>query len=306
MKNKLIATGIVLTLLSFIPNISFSETINNNIKTHYAIYISGQYKPSVSHFSNFSINETNTDIQNLVAAKQDIAPLDIDAGTVTLKPPQKSHKIYKGLRESTNFNHPYTAEFQDNNISFGGAIGYYSTQGTRIELEGSYEFFDVKDPIGHKLHDAHRYFALARAMNKYKPFEPKKQIGSRTHYTVMRNNGLSISSVILNGCYDFSIDALKISPYMCVGIGINAIEFFDTLHLKLAYQGKLGISYPISNNIKLFADGYYHKVTDNKFKNLKVTYVADLHNIPLVTSAIATLNVEYFGGEIGIRFGLKL
>nr|ACR33115.1 major antigenic protein 1-2 [Ehrlichia ruminantium] len=290
MKNKLIATGIVLTLLSFIPNISFSETINNNIKTHYAIYISGQYKPSVSHFSNFSVNETNTDIQNLVATKQDISSLDID--TV--------------LKEPSNFNHPYTTEFQNNNISFGGAIGYYSTEGTRIELEGSYEFFDVKDPSGYKPHDAYRYFALARDMNRKKSFEPKKQIGLRTNYTVMRNNGLFISSVILNGCYDFSINELKISPYMCVGIGINAIEFFDALHLKLAYQGKFGISYPISNNIKLFADGYYYKVTDNKFKNLKVIYVADLNNTPLVTSAIATLNVEYFGGEIGIRFELKL
>nr|ACR33117.1 major antigenic protein 1-2 [Ehrlichia ruminantium] len=289
MKNKLIATGIVLTLLSFIPNISFSETINNNIKkTHYAIYISGQYKPSVSHFSNFSINETNTDIQNLVAAKQDISSLDID--TV--------------LKEPRNFNHPYTTEFQNNNISFSGAIGYYSTQGSRIELEGSYEFFDVKDPSGYKLHDAYRYFALARDINQIL-FQPKKN-KLRRHYTVMRNNGLFISSVILNGCYDFSINELKISPYMCVGIGINAIEFFDALHLKLAYQGKFGISYLISNNIKLFADGYYYKVTDNKFKNLKVIHVADLYNTPLVTSAIATLNVEYFGGEIGIRFGLKL
>ncbi|CAH58607.1 P44/Msp2 family outer membrane protein [Ehrlichia ruminantium] len=306
MKNKLIATGIVLTLLSFIPNISFSEITHNNTEIRYSIYISGQYKPSVSNFSNFSVKETNTNTENLVATKQDIAPLDIDAGLVTPKPPQKSQKIYKGLRESTNFNHPYTAEFQDNNISFGGAIGYSSTKGTRVELEGSYEFFDVKDPIGHKLHDAHRYFALARAMNKYKPFEPKRQYELRTHHTVMRNDGVYISSIMLNGCYDFSINELKISPYMCVGIGINAIEFFDALHLKLAYQGKFGISYPISNNIKLFADGYYYKVTDNKFKNLKVIHVADLNNTPLVTSAIATLNVEYFGGEIGIRFGLKL
>ncbi|QGR02936.1 P44/Msp2 family outer membrane protein [Ehrlichia ruminantium] len=305
MKNKLIATGIILTLLSFIPNISLSEIIHNNTEILYAIYISGQYKPSVSNFSNFSVKETNTNTENLVAAKQDIAPLDIDAGPVIpqlKKPPE----IYKGLRESTNFNHPYTAEFQDNTISFGGTIGYSSTKGTRIELEGSYEFFDVKDPIGYKLHNAHRYFALARAMNRNKPFEPKRQYAFRTHHTVMRNDGVSISSVMLNGCYDFSIEKLKMSPYMCVGIGINAIEFFDALHLKLAYQGKIGISYPIFSNIKLFADGYYHKVADNKFKNLKVIHVADLYNTPLVTSATATLNINYFGGEVGVRVSLKL
>ena len=292
MKNKFIVIGTVLTSLSFLPNISFTEIINNNTEAHYAIYISGQYKPSISNFSNFSVKETNTDTKNLIAIKKDISSLDIDG---SIKTPE-------------NFDHPYTAKFQDNAISFGGTLGYYSTKGTRVELEGSHEFFDVKEPSGYKLHDAYRYFALARVMNTEQGiFSPKqKTAASRIYHTVMRNDGLSILSVMLNGCYDFSINKLKISPYMCVGIGINTIEFFDALHLKFAYQGKIGISYTLFSNIRVFADGYYHKVTDNKFKNLKVIHVADLNNTPLVTSAIATLNIGYFGGEIGVRLGLKL
>ena len=122
----------------------------------------------------------------------------------------------------------------------------------------------------------------------------------------MKNTGLSILSIIINGCHDFSIDELKISPYICAGIGINAIEFFDALHIKFAYQGKIGVSYPLANSIRLFSNGYYHKVVGNKFKNLEVIHVGNLHHSPWYTSAIATLNIGYFGVEVGIKLDLKL
>ena len=95
---------------------------------------------------------------------------------------------------------------------------------------------------------------------------------------------------------------MSASPYICIGIGGDFTEFFDQLHVKLAYQGKIGISYPIYNKINLFANGYYHIVIGNKFKNLNVLlYTAELENVPRVTSAVAMLNVSYFGGEIGVR-----
>ncbi|MGN7618834.1 MAG: P44/Msp2 family outer membrane protein [Ehrlichia sp.] len=79
-------------------------------------------------------------------------------------------------------------------------------------------------------------------------------------------------------------------------------NFFDALHVKFAYQGKLGISYELSSRISVFADGYYHKVIGDQFKNLNVNHVVELDTFPKATSAVATLNIGYFGGELGVRF----
>ncbi|MCZ6902519.1 MAG: P44/Msp2 family outer membrane protein, partial [Rickettsia endosymbiont of Ixodes persulcatus] len=50
------------------------------------------------------------------------------------------------------------------------------------------------------------------------------------------------------------------------------------------------------------ADGYYHKVIGNQFKNLNVQHVVNLTEAPKATSAVATLNIEYFGSEFGLKF----
>ena len=291
-KLKFTITNIVLVCLLSLPNISSSKAINNNAKKYYGLYISGQYKPSVSVFSNFSVKETNAITKNLIALKKDVDSIGTKSDAST------------GISNPQNFTIPYTAAFQDNSVNFNGTIGYTFAQGTRVEIEGSYEEFDVKNPGGYTLSDAHRYFALAREMKDNYTFAPKDKIsnsGNSIFHTVMRNDGLSIISVIVNVCYDFSLNNLSISPYICGGAGVDAIEFFDVLHIKFAYQSKLGIAYSLPSNISLFTGLYYHKVIGNQFKNLNVQHVAELASTPKITSAVATLNIGYFGGEIGAR-----
>ncbi|AAZ68941.1 P44/Msp2 family outer membrane protein [Ehrlichia canis] len=290
MNNKLKFTIIntVLVCLLSLPNISSSKAINNNAKKYYGLYISGQYKPSVSVFSNFSVKETNVITKNLIALKKDVDSIETKTDASV------------GISNPSNFTIPYTAVFQDNSVNFNGTIGYTFAEGTRVEIEGSYEEFDVKNPGGYTLSDAYRYFALAREM-KGNSFTPKEKVSNSIFHTVMRNDGLSIISVIVNVCYDFSLNNLSISPYICGGAGVDAIEFFDVLHIKFAYQSKLGIAYSLPSNISLFASLYYHKVMGNQFKNLNVQHVAELASIPKITSAVATLNIGYFGGEIGAR-----
>ncbi len=296
MKDKFIAISTALMCLLLSPSISFSETVNNKVEKHSGLYISGQYKPSVSVFSNFSVKETNVPTKQLIALKKDIDSVEIDASDAT-----------KGISKPEHFNIPYTVEFQDNAVNFNAAIGYSFSEGSRIEVEGFYEKFDVKNPGGYtKVKDAYRYFALARDLESSQ-FQPKNKSTSAptgVFHTVMKNDGLSILATIANICYDFSLDELSVSPYICVGMGINAIEFFDALHVKFAYQGKLGISYQLFPKINLFVNGYYHQVIGSKFKNLNVQYVHDLANVPKVTSAVATLDVAYFGSEVGIRLTL--
>ena len=281
-------TFLMCTLL--LPNISFAK-INN--EKHSGLYISGQYKPSVSVFSNFSVKETNVHTKHLIALKQDVDSVDIDNTSAT-----------KGISLTDNFTIPYTAEFQDNHTNCNGSIGYSFAEGPRIEIELSYEKFDVKNPGGYTTKDAYRYFALAREidLNSFKPYNLTEPSPAGIHYVVMKNDGLSILSNIVNICYDFSLSDLPpVSPYLCGGIGINAIEFFDALHVKFAYQSKAGVSYQLLRKINLFIDVYYYQVTSNKFKNLKVQHVNELKDNPKVTSAVATLDIAYFGSEAGVR-----
>ncbi|AAZ68935.1 P44/Msp2 family outer membrane protein [Ehrlichia canis] len=276
--------SILICLAACLPIQSFSESSNVTYNTkHTGLYISGLYKPSVSHFSDFSIKETYTNTEALFGLKQDISSILRNKETT---------------QYNNNFNVPYTAKFQDDFASFSIAVGYIANNGPRIEIEGSYEEFDVKNPGNYTTIDAHRYIALAREKTSYYLSSPKEN-----KYVIIKNNGISIVSIIINGCYDISLNDSKVSPYICTGFGGDFIEFFSAIRFKFAYQGKIGISYSLSSNIILFTDGYYHKVINSQFKNLNVEHVVnELTTDPKVTSATAFLNIEYFGGEFGLKF----
>ncbi|WDM85429.1 P44/Msp2 family outer membrane protein [Ehrlichia sp. JZT12] len=160
-KNRFIAVGLALTYSLLLPNTSFSEVIKPS-----GLYISGKYKPSVSIFSDFSVKETNVTTKGLIALKKEVSSIDI--------PSTNPHNT-EGLGKPSNFNISYTAEFQDNFASFSGAIGYPFFKGLRIEVEISYEKFDVKNPGDYIVNDAFRHFALARQIEgKKENVQPKK------------------------------------------------------------------------------------------------------------------------------------
>ena len=275
--------SMLVCLAAYLPIQSLSESNNVIYNTkHTGLYISGQYKPSVSHFSDFSVKETYVNTEALFGLKQDISST-LHSRTTT--------------QQNENFNVPYTAKFQDSLASFSVAVGYIAHHGPRIEVEGSYEEFDVKNPGNYTTTDAHRYIALAREKDKFYQTYP-----TTNKYVIIKNNGISVVSIIINGCYDIALNDSKILPYICAGFGGDFIEFFSAIRFKFAYQGKIGISYPLSSNTILFADGYYHKVISSQFKNLNVEHViANLEDFK-VTSAIASLNIEYLGGEFGLKF----
>ena len=273
-KKSLLIGTILLSLLSSLSTKAFSvinhSDINHNVS---GLYFTGQYRPAVSHFSSFTVRETNVATQQLLSLQSD----------------KNEHHI----TSNSNFSGIYTAKFRDNAASFSGAIGYSYPESLKFEIEISYEKFDVKSTRNYQETNA-VIFALAREISSQNPQTSK--------YVVMKNSGLSVASVMINGCYNMSFYNLVVSPYICAGVGEDFIEFFDTLYIKLAYQGKLGVNYPLSSRFNIFADMYYHKVIGNQFKNLNVIHAVDLTEFPKTTSAIATLNVAYFGGEVGIRF----
>ncbi|MGN7618836.1 MAG: P44/Msp2 family outer membrane protein [Ehrlichia sp.] len=271
---------VLICLASFLPIRSFSES-NDDSKP--VVYVAGHCKSSVSLFSNFSVKEASVNTKQLFGLRHNATSVKQGA-----------------MVNSVNFNVPYSATFQNNFANFSGAVGYISHRGPRVEVEVSHGKFDVKDLNNCIIQDACRYLTLARetTVSDSSRAVPKPQA-----YVVMKNNGVSTISIIFNSCYDFSMNAsLKISPYACVGFGGDFIEFFDSVHTKFAYQGKLGINYPLSSKFILFVDGYYHSVIGNQFKNLSVKHVVNLDGKPNVTSATATLNIAHFGGELGLKF----
>ncbi|MGN7618832.1 MAG: P44/Msp2 family outer membrane protein [Ehrlichia sp.] len=240
----------------------------------------------MSNLKNFSVREAGRDVE-LIALKSDVTPArDV-------------------LEDPVNFNTYYSAKFKDSFASFSAAIGYHSCRGPRLEIEGSYENFGITNCRDCTVNDSNKYFALARG-KELGAIQPKSHEGSgnskKSFFTFMENNGISVASVMVNGCYDFSFDGTGISPYICAGVGGDFIEFFEIMHVKFSYQGKLGVSYLISPSISLFVDGYYHSIMNNEFKNLHVMYVHALRDSPTVTSAVAQLDIRYFGGEVGLRF----
>ncbi|GAT77772.1 Map1-related protein [Ehrlichia ruminantium] len=287
MKKKInILNVILLASLSAFLSTKSSAVSLDNIESP-QIYLGTNYKLSISHFTNFSVQETNQTV-DIIGLKSNVPNTEDDI-----------------LKTAKNFNTQYNPIFKNNFTGFSGALGYYSGRGLRLELEASYQDFDVKKSKNYKTNDAHRYFALVRNKDD-KAFQPQDDVlyrkRYRSFYSFMRNDGISIASVMLNGCYDLPFSNFKISSYACIGIGGDFIEFFEAMKVKFAYQAKLGISYYISPSVNLFADTYYHKSVGNQFKNLRVQYAHTLRLTPIFTSAIAKLNIGYFGGEVGFRF----
>ena len=275
--------NIILVFLLFLFPFQ-SYTYDHEITQNIGLYISSQYKPSIPYFKNFIIEENSHKTVELMGLANDV-----------------THVTEHVLKNNTKFNTPYSAKFRNSLISLSGAVGYYSGQGLRLEIEGSYENFDVANCKNCVAKDANRYLALTRS-KEHPNFYPKQANAYSSYYTLMKNNGISIVSAMINSCYDISFSNAKTSFYACAGIGGDFITLFETMYIKFAYQGKLGISYLISPSISIFASGYYHKVVDNTFKNLHVKYIYKLKDSPNITTAIAKLRIGYLGSEVGIRF----
>ncbi|QGR02928.1 P44/Msp2 family outer membrane protein [Ehrlichia ruminantium] len=296
MKKKINIANVILlaSLSAFLPIKSFAIYPNNSDNTQVPdnpqIYLGTNYKLSISHFTDFSVQESYRKV-DIIGLKSNVPDTKYDT-----------------LRVAENFNTEYNPVFKNNFSGLSGTLGYYSDKGFRLELEASYQNFDVKPHKNYNTeNDAYRYFALVR--NKAKDaFQPEKDVQDsaknyRSFYSFMRNDGVSITSVMFSGCYDLLLNNdLKISSYACAGIGGDFIEFFNAIKIKFAYQAKLGISYSLSPSVHVFADTYYHKSVGNQFKNLRVQYAHTFKYAPFFTSAEASLNVGYFGGELGFRF----
>ncbi|KYW93863.1 P44/Msp2 family outer membrane protein [Ehrlichia ruminantium] len=276
---KILVRSALISLMSFLPYQSFAEPVSsNNIGNENAkegFYISAKYNPSIPHFRKFSAEETpvygkDSPTKKVFGLKKE--------GSIT--------KYSDFTRTDISF------EGQNNFISgFSGSIGYIM-DGPRVEIEAAYQKFNPKNPANETdTSDYYKHYGLSRA----EAMADKK-------YVVLTNNGVTFSSLMFNACYDITAEGVPFIPYACAGIGADLISIFDDINLKFAYQGKIGISYPITPEISAFIGGYYHGVIGNKYNKVPVKLPVTLTDAPQSTSASVTLDAGYFGGELGVRF----
>nr|ABO36255.1 Omp-1-15 [Ehrlichia ewingii] len=272
---KIFITSALMSLVSFIPCISFSNPMqDNNIVGNF--YVSGKYMPTISHFDNFSAKEDTIET---------IATFGLS------KTYNRSSPIHSDFTDSK-----YSFKYENNPfLGFAGAVGY-SMEGLRLEFEISYEKFDVKNPDNSYSNGAHMYYALSRKDNANIGTTPQDK-----KYVYIKNEGLTDISLMLNACYDVISEGISFVPYICAGIGSDFISMFDITSPKLSYQGKLGISYSINPEMSVFIGGHFHKVIGDQFKDITPLKPNGIENTT-ATHVLVTLHMCHFGAEIGGRF----
>ncbi|RZB12265.1 P44/Msp2 family outer membrane protein, partial [Ehrlichia minasensis] len=224
---KIFVATALMSLMYSLPNLSFSDTIQDG-KISGDFYISGKYMPSVSQFGVFSATEEKVSTAQLYGLKNDWLG--------------RQHPTHN----DNDFNNKgYSFKYENNPfLGFAGAIGY-SMYGPRIELEVLYEVFEVKNQNNCR-NDAHKYCALCQSGASH---DTSPATG---RYVLLKNEGLTDISFMINACYDIVTDGIPFSPYVCVGVGTDLVSMFDTINPKISYQGKLGLSYPINPEASVF------------------------------------------------------
>ncbi|QGR03862.1 P44/Msp2 family outer membrane protein [Ehrlichia ruminantium] len=286
---KIFITSALISLVSFLPGVSFSDPVQEDITQKASVYISAKYVPTASHFGKMSIKEDSRDTKTVFGIKKDWDGVKV--------PTSESNS---NNNSSIFTEKDYSFKYENNPfLGFAGAIGY-SMNGPRIEFEVSYETFDVKNPGDNYKNDAHMYCALDTT-------QQSSTYGATLASSVMvKNENLTDISLMLNACYDITLEGIPVSPYICAGIGTDLVSVINATNPKLSYQGKLGISYSINPEASIFIGGHFHRVIGNEFKDITTskifTSTSKASSIPSPGFASAILDVCHFGIEIGGRF----
>ena len=290
---------IVVVLIAYLsPWVGFTSSIYQGSSNITGSYITIKYQPSISNFRNFHIKETDFDTSEPIGLKTSVR--NIENSTLNTY-----HNFYAS-EESDSYK-----SYGNDLLGFGASIGLLA-KNLRVEFEGSYKRFDIKHFVNYVARDGDRYFSIPRQTAlSVTPMggENMTFIADSTTclgYTVAKNTGITIASNMINLCYDL-IKHNNFTPYVCLGIGGNFIEVFDSMRIKFAYQGRVGISYPITSKLILSISGQYHKVVGNKFKLLPLNQPVPLRRVSKGqeeqdVTALLTLDLGYFSGDIGLSF----
>ena len=266
------------------------------------ITASVQYKPAIPYFGGFGIGDASGKTLKTYAAKKEG---DIDE------------------KQKTSFvESKYDPRYERSTGTFSAALGY-STGVFRFEAEGLYHEFLVDKANFSDAKNA-KTFAMSKPDTKAAAASSTAQAGSSgatqptntlpDYYVTAVNEGISITSLLGNVCYDIIPSEIKLSPTVCAGAGMSFIKFLGVTNRKASYQGKVGIQYFLSSRSIIFASAYAHKIVTGKFEKIPVSHHQKTSTGGGTTSNTtiehlypsANLETAYFGVECGIRLVFSL
>ncbi|KJV69416.1 P44/Msp2 family outer membrane protein [Candidatus Neoehrlichia procyonis] len=257
-----------IAVISLIPSISVSAISKPNSNGSY--YVSAHYNPTLCKFFNFEIAE---------AYQKTI-----------LSHGYKTDSSVVNELQGTNFNvSNFQFNYKDNLLlAFSSAVGYKKNNGSRIEFEVGYEKFNTKTDTEYQNEDAYKIIALKRSSYL-----------QHADYITVKIDAITTVSLMANLCYDLHIS--KVVPYACAGIGSNIVHITQNYVVpKFSYQAKAGINFSVNPKTSIFLGGFYHSILDKTYNGIPANMPKNL--FCSFNGVVATFDLSYFGGEVGVRF----
>nr|AVH68953.1 major surface protein 4 [Anaplasma phagocytophilum] len=237
-----------------------------------SFYVSGSYSPSFPSISSFDISESDRGGSYVKGYNKNLSTLNV-SDPISFTQNDPSFKFAKSLL-----------------TSFDGATGY-AIGGARVEVEVGYKKFETLAESDYKHVESHNFVAVGRDATL-----------TPDNFFVMKIDSVKDISVMLNACYDVMHTDLPVSPYMCAGLGASFINIADHVTSKLAYRGKVGVSYKLTPEISLIAGGFYHGIFDEQYAGIPAS---NRVNIAGGAAAKVKANIASYGFNIGARFAFN-
>ncbi|UTO55929.1 P44/Msp2 family outer membrane protein [Neoehrlichia mikurensis] len=110
---------------------------------------------------DLSVKADSIDIKAILALKADAAAENV-AGANNVP-----SEVSKFIQKPDNFKGFYKPTYNNSFAGFSGLIGYSTPNGVRLELEGSFENFELKNSNKCTLKNAYKYFAAAAKLKAF-------------------------------------------------------------------------------------------------------------------------------------------
>ena len=258
-----------------------------NVGAEGSLYIAAQYKPALPVVRGFTVREGGlTAPSKLFRLIPSTSALTAEQASGTLSDPP----LLRALRVGENFEPGYAPSYGVSMYGASGALGY-SRMGTRVELEVSFEDFRVKKSGEPILKGGHEYFAAERA--------------GGTKRAVFANRAISTGAAIVSVCRDLpSGPGGSVTPYACLGGGVEFLDILGMANTRFAYQAKVGAALDLHPHVGVFAAGYYRGTLERAVRPLPTVVVIPVTPAESLPSFEGNAGVRYLGIEAGIRVSL--
>lgn len=165
-------------------------------------------------------------------------------------------------KDGTGAEAPYKPKYKSSLLAGGIAAGY-TMEGIRAEFEVFYSGLGVDGSEYKK--DAKDEPDNAKAFGK----AGSSLAGDVVANAKGTNDGFKNIVAMVNAYYDVDLgmENIPVAPYIGGGLGVARTTFAGNSNFKLAYQGKVGVSYAFTPEIKVYGGYRYFGMYGAEFKD---------------------------------------